>query len=397
MLTPTDMTRLSERIMRVTDVLCLSAVTIHGLVLEWLDAEGIDVRPCYKWVTRLLRGMRLSSKKPAKCLKELHSPEQQEANTHRFFIKLCWLMDKHAVGADRVVNIDETSCRLLPVHQTGWSRRGVKHAQQGNTKEATTFTVAFSMDRGSLDMLVQIVHAGKKDAVLPEQPWPERTHHVTSENGWATTTTILQLAAALDNMQRGTVVHPPLGHGQHPRQRGHPGRHAGHIPSHRARVPPATKHVVPTALRRGRLPQLQGAGEHHACLLRPRWLLRRLGHEQGMTAPADLCEKNLAWTTGWSRLRAHSNDEFEAAVAHATELHAEGELFSRHIEPEPAPEDPVDWFMAEATDGDDDAPMPDAPPEPELIDMPPAPASAPPTTNLERCIALRLVYGARPR
>ena len=35
-----------------------------------------------------------------------------------------------------------------------------------NTKEATTFTVAFSMDRGPLDMLVQIVQAGKTDAVL---------------------------------------------------------------------------------------------------------------------------------------------------------------------------------------------------------------------------------------
>ena len=185
MLAPTDTTRLSEHTMRVTDVLCLSAITIHGLVLEWLDAEGLDVRPSYKWVWRLLRGMRLSFKKPAKCLKELHSPALQEANTHRMFIKLCWLMEKHAVSADRVVNIDETSCRLLQVHQTGWGRLGVKQAQlKGNTKEATTFTVAFSKDRGPLDMLVQIVHAGKTDAVLPEKPWPERTHHVISDNGW---------------------------------------------------------------------------------------------------------------------------------------------------------------------------------------------------------------------
>ena len=201
LLTPADMTRLSEHIMQVTDVLCLSAVTIRSLVLEWLDAEGLDVHPSDWWVRNLLRGMRLSFKKPAKCLKELHSPEQQHANTHRLFIKLCWLMEKHAVGADRVVNIDETSCRLLPVHQTGWGRCGVKQAQlQGNTKEATTFTVALSMDRGPLDMLVQIVHAGKTDTVLPEQPWPERTHHVTSENGWATTTTILQLVATLDDV-----------------------------------------------------------------------------------------------------------------------------------------------------------------------------------------------------
>ena len=43
------MTRLSEYIMRVTDVLCLSAITIHGLVLKWLDAEGLDVRPSQRW------------------------------------------------------------------------------------------------------------------------------------------------------------------------------------------------------------------------------------------------------------------------------------------------------------------------------------------------------------
>ena len=90
-------------------------------------------------------------------------------------------MDKDALRADRVVNINETSCRLLPVHQIGWGRRGVKQAQlQGNTKEATTFTVAFSMDRGPLYMLVQIVQAGKTDA--------------------ATTTTLLQLTSTLDKV-----------------------------------------------------------------------------------------------------------------------------------------------------------------------------------------------------
>ena len=50
--------------------------------------------------------------------------------------------------------------------------------------------------------------------------------------------------------------------------------------------------------------------------------------------------------------------------------------------------------------GDDDAPMPEKkPPEPFsfLIDMPPGPASAPRMSNLERCMALQMVYGAGPR
>ena len=65
LLSPADMTRLSEHILRVSDVLCLSAVTIRGLVLEWLDAEGFDVRPSEWWIRRLLHSTCLSHKKPA--------------------------------------------------------------------------------------------------------------------------------------------------------------------------------------------------------------------------------------------------------------------------------------------------------------------------------------------
>ena len=115
-------------------------------------------------------------------------------------------MDKHAVSAERVINIHETSFRLLPVKTIGWSRRGDKQAQlQSNTRELTTFTAAFSMDRGTLDMLLQIVHAGNTDAVL-EEPWPLHTSHVTSESGWATTTTLLQLTATLDDVMNPIVV-----------------------------------------------------------------------------------------------------------------------------------------------------------------------------------------------
>ena len=106
----------------------------------------------------------------------------------------------------------------------------------------------------------------------------------------------------------------------------------------------------------------------------------------------DLCGKNQAWCTGWSRLRARGDVDFRDAVTEAAALHSRDELFSKHIEPEPAPEDPEECPMVEASDDEDDAPMPDAP-EPELIDMPPALASALPMSYMERCSALRLVYG----
>ena len=95
--------------------------------------------------------------------------------------------------------------------------------------------------------------------------------------------------------------------------------------------------------------------------------------------------RTRAWSTGWRQLRAHDDGAFRDAVEEATALHSRDDLFAKHNVPEPAPEDLLDWAMAEATDNEDDAPMPDAPPpepETEFIDMPPAPASAPRMSNL---------------
>ena len=94
---------------------------------------------------------------------------------------------------------------------------------------------------------------------------------------------------------------PSLGHGQHPRQRGHDDRHEGEVPSRRTVLPPATKHV----------PGLDNWVASNACPQR--------------------CP-----------------------------LHSRDELFAKHTEPEPA----LDWAMEEVSD--DDAPLPDAPPEPQL-------------------------------
>ena len=136
-----------------------------------LDAEGHDVRPGKWWVKQLLHALEpQGDRQVSERAPQPRAAARQDA-THT-----------HTVSADRVVNIDETSCRLLLVHQNGWCRRGVKQSQlQANTREATTFTVAFSVDCGPLDMV--------------EQPW-QHARHITSENNWATTTT-LQLTAAL--------------------------------------------------------------------------------------------------------------------------------------------------------------------------------------------------------
>ena len=72
----------------------------------------------------------------------------------------------------------------------------------------------------------------------------------------------------------------------------------------------------------------------------------------------DLFDENKAWTTGWRPLRAQSDDDFREAVAKANELDATGDLSRNRSNQSPLPKT---------------------------------------LSNLERCVALRLVYGAGPR
>ena len=307
----------------------------------------------------------------------------------------------HTVSADRVVNIDGSSCRLLPVHQNGWGRRGVKEAQlQGNTREATTFTVTFSMDPGPLDTLVQIVHASKT---------PGHTHHVTSENGWATTNTILQFAATLDNALS------PSKAGQtwillcemtsvHASEATLAAMKTAFLHVVLCFIPPrSSSYLQPCDVKSCNRAQASATlarfvldGSFDGVVMNKAWR-RQSSADWASRAVTDLCDKNQAWRTGWRRFRADSDGDFRDALTEAAALHSRDDLLSKHIELEPVPEDPVEWAMAESSDDEDDAHMPDAPPEPEVIDMPPTLASAPPMSNLEQCIAVRFVYGAGPR
>ena len=110
-------------------------------------------------------------------------------------------MDQHAVSEDRVVNIDETSCRLLPVHQIGWtavaSNKLSHRATRGRPRHSqspSAWIVA------PWTCWCELCTRARRTPSCRSSPGPERTRHVTSVNGWATTTTLLQLTSALDDV-----------------------------------------------------------------------------------------------------------------------------------------------------------------------------------------------------
>ena len=183
-----------------------------------------------------------------------------------------------------MVNINETSCRLLRMHQIGWvpSRRQTSsaagqheggHDIHGRCQHGSWSAGHAGADRARGQDRRRLAGAALAGA--------HSSRHVRDRLGQHDDAPAAHghFGQRAEPEQRRTSVNPSLGHGQHPRQRRHLGRHAATFPH----VVPATKHVVLAALRRVRLPQFQelhpDAGERP---LRPRWHLRRLGHEQGM-------------------------------------------------------------------------------------------------------------------
>ena len=190
----------------------------------------------------------------------------------------------NGVSADRTVNIDETSCRLLPVLQIGWGRRGVKQAQlQGNTREATTFTVAGHAggERAILQDRRSLAGAALAGARSPCYIGERLGHgdHDAAARG--------HIGQRAEPEQRRTSMDPSLGHGQHPRQRDHLGRHEGHVPHVvLCFIPPrSTSYLQPCDVAVFRSFQELHPGKQASTTLArscPRRLVRRLGHEQSL-------------------------------------------------------------------------------------------------------------------
>ena len=118
----------------------------------------------------------------------------------------------------------------------------------------------------------------------------------------------------------------------------------------------------------------------------------------GVARYLDLCNKNQAWRTGWDRLRPFywlfqswfCHDCYLEQPAFGVQLGGFCDGVAKLICGK--------WAMLEDTADHDEMDIQPVLDEPELIDLPAEPGpSHPPTSNLERCTALRLLHGRGPR
>ena len=118
--------------------------------------------------------------------------------------------------------------------------------------------------------------------------------------------------------------------------------------------------------------------------------------EWAARAVTDLCDKNQVWTTGWRRLRTDSDDG--SAMLWRKPRHSTLAMISSPSTSSPSPLLKTLWSGPWQRPQTTRTTRPCQTRRPNLKSSTRRwPASARPMSNLERCIALRLVYGAGPR
>ena len=132
-------------------------------------------------------------KKPAICVKELHSYALQDASTHRLLNKLCLLMNRTRTM------LAQTSCptptRLGAVfYQCKWSAA----ATEAKQKEATTISLPLSAwTVAHWRWWCKGCTRARRPQCCRRNPSPPRTLHSVPENRWANTSTIVEPATLL--------------------------------------------------------------------------------------------------------------------------------------------------------------------------------------------------------
>ena len=133
---------------------------------------------------------------------------------------------------------------------------------------------------------------------------------------------------------------PSLGHGQHPRQRGHlaamqatfphvilcflPPRSTLYLQPCDVAVSCNFKSCIQAQASATLAPSVID-GSFEGLAMNKAWR-HQSSAEWAARALTDICDENKVWSTGWRQLRAHGDDDFRAAVEEANELHATGDL-----------------------------------------------------------------------
>ena len=421
-LEPAVVLALADIVSRVCSRVCCGA----GVLAELLNAHlevlgGVQYRFSERHTRRFMRSLGYSFKKP----KGEVGKEWPEATT-RTLRGLCqhkieWtLNDAGITDRSRIINIDETCCKMLPLLERGWLARGEQHIVRDTRRNITVFLATRHLVP---DVYAQLILQGKTSAVEPANPYLSLLTTSHSESHWTTTTTLTAFLTWLD-----TAVMNPDGSSTpwicfmdvctvHVSQEFLALHRETHAHIRLVYVPPNTTAVCQPLDRAYMKPFKAALGRYSA-----RYIGREIQHQPDDVASithsiAGMRNLIMRWThdalkdiatmrhntAAWSDIVC-TDTEGADVLPLATARHIAGTLFKHHrglsaselrtdadageADGGPVHEDPPDVFPDLFEEEDDEPDMPEHEvPEPEDAH------EEAPVPVLNRFLALRIVYG----
>ena len=110
MLTPSNLTRLSDVVEEASSQLCMGSRMYQLLMHETLSAMDCDVRLSERWTRRFPRGIGLSYKQPSHDKLVWHSLVEQTERKDNFMLKICWFQETFNIPPSHTVPETAATC-----------------------------------------------------------------------------------------------------------------------------------------------------------------------------------------------------------------------------------------------------------------------------------------------
>jgi DDE superfamily endonuclease len=200
-LPPIALTAAAEAVLAVAARVPISAGVARAVIHEQLRALEIECSVSIAWTKEFLQHLGMSYKASAGPQDKLVDPDVLEDARRNLQEKLVWTRHEHGVPWSRVVNLDQTSIRVLPTAGRGWGALGKDARWPGDARRQVTCALCCPMAWGALDeLLAQIIFNGKTAASLPSGPIPHNVRATCTANHWADTQTMQDLIAWVDSV-----------------------------------------------------------------------------------------------------------------------------------------------------------------------------------------------------
>ena len=206
-LSEAQITLLTGVVAKVTARVPLCASVICDVMEVELDKIGVAWRPSIRWVRTFLLKLGLSYKRAGGCLLKEPALAVKLDLQQNLQQKVLWTQHKFGIADARVINVDETSLRMIPVSATGWSVKGEKTKQVQAGKSNITATLAVPMLQGP--SFCQLIFGGKTSAVLPHGSVEHDVHLNFTESHWQSTESMFSFVQFLEKVLNPTDEQRP--------------------------------------------------------------------------------------------------------------------------------------------------------------------------------------------